>query len=179
MYVHEMGHLSAARRLGIPVSNPMFVPGVGAFVRLQLHGVSPREDARLGLAGPIWGCVASLIAYGIGFTLGSPLFMAIAHASAWLNLFNLMPVWSLDGGRGFNGMSRGDRWIATASLGAAWLISGDALVLVLLVIAAAQAWRLRARSDPPADRMPLLQYVGLALALSAIFAFSASGLSSP
>jgi Zn-dependent protease len=174
MYVHEIGHISAARQLGIPVSSPMFVPGLGAFVRLQLHGVSPREDARLGLAGPIWGCAATLVAYAIGRGTGSALFVAIAHASAWLNLFNLMPVWSLDGGRGFNGMARNHRWIAAAGLGAAWLISGDALVLALTLIAAVQAWRLGSRPDPPADRVPMLQYIGVALALSGIFALSAN-----
>ena len=54
LYIHEMGHVAALRHLGIPASLPMFLPGIGAVVRLQQHPASPSEDARIGLAGPLW-----------------------------------------------------------------------------------------------------------------------------
>jgi len=55
MYIHEMGHVAALRRYGIPASAPMFVPGLGAFVRMNRHASTVGEDARIGLAGPEWG----------------------------------------------------------------------------------------------------------------------------
>src|SRR6185369_768538 len=58
LYVHEMGHVAWLRRYGIPASAPMFVPGLGAFVRLKSHPPTPAQDARVGLAGPVWGAAA-------------------------------------------------------------------------------------------------------------------------
>ena len=55
IYIHEMGHVAALHRYGIPASAPTFIPGLGALVRLKQHPASPKEDARVGLAGPIWG----------------------------------------------------------------------------------------------------------------------------
>ncbi|HSR09007.1 MAG TPA: site-2 protease family protein, partial [Bryobacteraceae bacterium] len=55
IYVHEMGHVMALARYGIPASAPMFIPGLGAFVRLKAYPASAGEDARVGLAGPLWG----------------------------------------------------------------------------------------------------------------------------
>ena len=53
IYVHEMGHVMALARYGIPASPPMFIPGFGAFVRLKAYPASAGEDARVGLAGPL------------------------------------------------------------------------------------------------------------------------------
>ena len=83
IYVHEMGHVAALMRYGIPASAPMFIPGVGAFVRMHRAPLTPVEDARVGLAGPIWGTAAALAAFGIAQLIGSPLWMAIAHTGAF------------------------------------------------------------------------------------------------
>jgi Zn-dependent protease len=97
IYIHEMGHVAAIRRYGIAASAPMFIPGFGALVRLKQAPLGPREDARIGLAGPIWGSAAALGAWAIAVMGGGPMYAAIAHVAAWLNLFNLMPIWPLDG----------------------------------------------------------------------------------
>src|SRR5207244_8518739 len=55
IYIHEMGHVQALTRYGIKATAPMFIPGVGAFIRLKQYPTDRREDARVGLAGPIWG----------------------------------------------------------------------------------------------------------------------------
>jgi Zn-dependent protease len=164
IYVHEMGHVAALRRYGIAASAPMFIPGVGAFVRMKQRPVDPREDARIGLAGPIWGLGATLVAYAAAVATGGALWMAIAHVSAWLNLFNLLPIWQLDGGRGFAALSKEQRWAATAAIGAGWFICGDGLLLLLMIVAFVRA----AASEAPAapDNGALGQYVGLVLALS-------------
>ena len=121
IYVHEMGHVIALRRHGIRAGGPMFIPGLGALVRLKQQVVSAREDAEIGLAGPIYGMGAALVALGLWYITGMPIFAAIASAGAWLNLFNLIPIYPLDGGRGFHAMSRPQKFIAAAAVGAACL----------------------------------------------------------
>ena len=166
IYVHEMGHVAALRRFGIPASAPMFIPGIGAFVRLNQRPASPREDARVGLAGPIWGLGAAVAAYGIYRWTGWPIWAAIARVGAWINLFNLLPVWQLDGGRGFHALSRGQRIAAAAALAAMWVVTKEGLLILLLLAAGFRAFG--AQSVERGDRVALAQYVLLVVALSAM-----------
>ncbi|HXX92219.1 MAG TPA: site-2 protease family protein, partial [Planctomycetota bacterium] len=127
MYIHEMGHVAKIRSLGIKADAPMFIPGLGAFVRLQQHIESPVDDARIGLAGPIWGLAAAIAAFGAYFATESPVWAAIGRMGAVVNLFNLIPVWQLDGGRGFRSLTRLQRWAATAVVGGALFFSGEGM----------------------------------------------------
>jgi Zn-dependent protease len=164
IYVHEMGHVAALRRFGIQATAPMFVPGLGALIRLRQHPANPREDARIGLAGPLWGCGAAAAAY-LGFVLGwGPLWAAVARFGAWVNLFNLLPIWQLDGGRAFRALSRQQRLLAVAALAALWALSREGLLLLLLIAAGAQALRRDAPEQP--DHVALAEYVLLAAALT-------------
>lgn len=164
IYVHEMGHVAALRRFGIQATAPMFIPGLGALIRLRQRPANPREDARIGLAGPIWGCAAAAVAY-LAFVLGGgPLWAAVARFGAWVNLFNLLPLWQLDGGRAFRALSRPQRLLAAAALAALWAWSREGLLLLLLIAAGAQAFRRDAPEQ--ADRIALAQYVFLAAALT-------------
>src|SRR3989475_7787557 len=95
----------------------MFIPGVGAFIRLKQYPTDRREDARVGLAGPVWGAGAAAAAYAVYFATHAGIWGAIAHVGAFINLFNLVPVWQLDGGRGFRALTRPQRWIATGVIG--------------------------------------------------------------
>src|SRR6266571_1294423 len=72
IYVHEMGHVQALQRYGIKATAPMFIPGVGAVVRLKQYPASPREDARVGLAGPLWGLGAAAVASFAGRAAETP-----------------------------------------------------------------------------------------------------------
>jgi Zn-dependent protease len=156
--------VAALRRFGIQATAPMFVPGLGALIRLRQHPANPREDARIGLAGPLWGCGAAAVAY-LGFVLGwGPLWAAVARFGAWVNLFNLLPVWQLDGGRAFRALSRQQRLLAVAALAALWALSREGLLLLLLIAAAAQALRRDAPEQP--DHVALAEYVLLAAALT-------------
>lgn len=166
IYVHEMGHVQALQRYGIKATAPMFIPGVGALVRLKQYPADRREDARVGLAGPIWGLAAAVVAYAVYRVTGSGLWGAIAHFGAWVNLFNLVPVWQLDGGRGFRALTRPQRWIAVAVIAATWFLTGEGLLALLGVAAAANAG-LAAPADAP-DRTALLQYSFLVVVLGAM-----------
>jgi Zn-dependent protease len=135
IYIHEMGHVSALRHYGIAASAPMFIPFLGAFVRLRQYPPDVRADARVGLAGPIWGLAAALTAYAIFLTTHADIWGAIAKTAGFLNLFNLIPVWQLDGGRGFRALSRIERWIILAVMLLVWWLTSQGL-LVLLALGA-------------------------------------------
>lgn len=104
--------------------------------RVRRHRAAPpgagvADRARIGLAGPRWGLAASLVAAMLGFVLHAPVLLAVARVSAWINLFNLLPFGSLDGGRGFRAMSRPGRWLACLALLVTWLATKDGLVLLI------------------------------------------------
>jgi Zn-dependent protease len=176
MYVHEMGHVAALQRLGIRATAPMFVPGLGAFVRLEQYPADAHEDARVGLAGPVWGLGAALVAFAAWRATGAAYWGAIAHAAAWLNLFNLLPVWQLDGSRGVRALSRPQRWLAVAGMAGAFWLTGEGL-LVLLLLAA--GWRAMGSEAGPGDRRALLELMGLVAVLSALCIIELPGLASP
>jgi Zn-dependent protease len=166
IYVHEMGHVAALRRFGFRTTAPMFIPGLGAVIRLRQHPVNPVENARIGLAGPLWGLGAALAALGVYLVSEWPSWLAIAHVGAWINLFNLIPIWQLDGGRGFSSLSRPQRWLAVAAIAATWFFTGETLLLVLLIAGCFQAVQVTAPPKP--DRLGLIQYVALVAALSGL-----------
>jgi Zn-dependent protease len=169
-YIHEMGHVAALTRLGISASAPMFIPGFGAYVRLQEYPATRAEDARVGLAGPIWGVTSGVIALALGLALPSPFFLAVAHITAVINLFNLVPVWQLDGGRGFNALTRGQRWMIVAISGAGWWAAHDFL---FAIVAFAGIFR-ALQSDAPAeeDWSALATFAALLAVIAAVVYFA-------
>ena len=166
IYVHEMGHVHAIRRLGMAASAPMFIPGFGALIRLQAQYMTPREDARIGLAGPIWGLGAAIVAELLGVAFQSPACLVIAHLGAWINLFNLTPVWSLDGARGFHALRRRERIIATAIFAAAWLPISPGIAL--LAVCAGIYGVTRPNEPAETDWRAFWEYVWLCATLAAL-----------
>lgn len=138
IYIHEMGHVSALRRFGFKATAPMFIPGVGALVRLQQHPTNPIEDSRIGLAGPIWGLGATVAAYACFLIFQAASFGAIAKFSAWINLFNLLPLSPLDGGRGFRSLTRLQRILAAVVIATMAFGTQEGLLILLLVMAIVQ-----------------------------------------
>jgi len=164
IYIHEMGHVMALRKYNIAASAPMFIPFVGAIVRMRQYPHDVGEDARVGLAGPIWGLGSAVAAWLAAITTGLPIWYAIAHTAAWLNLFNLLPIWQLDGGRGFRALTRKQRGIAAAAAVAMWALTHQT---ILLLIALGAGYRLFSRDYPAEDdNIVLMQYVGLIVLLS-------------
>lgn len=165
IYIHEMGHVFALRRLGLAASAPMFIPGFGALIRLQAQYMTPREDARIGLAGPIWGLGAALFAAVLGLAFQAPACLVVAHWGAWINLFNLTPVWSLDGARGFHALRCRERIIAAVVFAAAWLPINPGIALLA---AGAGLYGITRPNEPATtDRRAFWEYLALCVALAA------------
>ena len=97
--VHELGHVLQARREGLDASAPLFIPFLGAAIALKELPKDAGVEARVGLAGPIIGTLGTCVAVAIWQITGEELFQALAFVGFFLNLFNLAPVWQLDGGR--------------------------------------------------------------------------------
>lgn len=166
IYIHEMGHVAMLRQYGIPATAPMFLPGVGAVIRSRFYPKDVIAQARVGLAGPMWGLGAALICYLVYVLTGLQAWGALAEIGAWINLFNLTPVWQLDGAHGFKALSRQQRWVAAAAVAGAWVISTKGLLVLLLIFAVLAALRRDAPDEP--DRRTLLEYVILIAALTAL-----------
>jgi Zn-dependent protease len=176
IYVHEMGHVAALSRLGIRASAPMFVPGLGAMVRLKEYPASPREDARVGLAGPVWGLAAAALTYAAFLGTGWPPLAAIARIAAWINILNLIPVWQLDGARGFRALSRSQRWTCVGVTALMWLASAEILLGLVLAVAVFRAFGRDCPEQP--DRRTLMEFVLLLVGLSLLCMISVPGVAS-
>ena len=150
IYIHEMGHVFVLQQLGLAASPPIFIPGLGAFVALKESPPTPHADARVGLAGPVWGLGSALVAYGAFFATGNRDFGGIAQFTGLMNLFNLAPVWQLDGSRGMHALSRAERWIVVVAIAIAFWLTRQRLLLLVGIIAIYRAFD----KDAPAERDP-------------------------
>ena len=166
IYVHEIGHVVALKRLGIAASSPMFIPGFGAVVRMKGYPIDADEEAQVGLAGPRWGLGISLVVFLAARLMHSDALGAIAKVSAWLNLFNLIPIPPLDGGRGFRALGNRQRLLCAAVLGAVYAFSKQGFVGVIALIALFRSFE--QRKDAHANTRVLIEYVGLAIMLSVL-----------
>jgi Zn-dependent protease len=175
MFVHEMGHYVAARQCGLNVGAPAFIPFVGAWINLKEQPRDVRTEAYVAAAGPLVGTVAAVAVYLWGRWTESALLLAIAYAGLFLNLFNLLPISPLDGGR-ITAIISPRIWLIGAPVMLAMLFYRPSPVLAIIAIIAfpqlIKAWRY----DPKAPEnlayygVPLqakLEYGGLYLALTA------------
>lgn len=133
IYVHEMGHVFMMRRYGVEASAPMFIPGLGAYVRGKQPIADAYQDARVGLAGPRFGLGASLVAFAIGKLGGGNYWLALAQLSALINLFNLLPLGPFDGERAFRALDRRQQFSLALALGLGWYVSHQAIVGVVAI----------------------------------------------
>lgn len=131
--VHECGHLIAARRLGLKVGAPVFIPFMGAFIALKEAPKNAWVEAQVGIGGPLLGSVGAGVCEGLNLLTGNPLFRALAYSGLVLNLFNLMPIGFLDGGRIVTALSPW-LWVAGFCLLAALVFSHPNFLLVLILL---------------------------------------------
>jgi Zn-dependent protease len=104
--LHEMGHFIEIKRRGLPAEMPVFLPGLGAYVRWTALGVSKQTRAYVSLAGPMAGCLGAVACALIWLKTGDALWLGLASLSAMLNVLNLIPIWVLDGSQAIIALNR-------------------------------------------------------------------------
>jgi len=177
LLVHEMGHVIQLRREGIKASAPMFIPFVGALVAMKEMPKDAAAEARVGLAGPVIGSLGALVPLGIYALTGNELFQALAFVGFFLNLFNLLPVLPLDGGRAMAALSPALWLVGFALLIAVMVLYPNPIMLLIVLLGGFETYRRwKARKEPGAQeyhrvsRGTRLRVAGVYLGLAALLA---------
>jgi Zn-dependent protease len=141
LLVHEMGHVIQLRREGIKASAPMFIPFLGAVISAKSLGRNALAEARVGLAGPILGSLGSAACIVIWHATGNHIWQALAFTGFFLNLFNLLPVVPLDGGRAMAAMAPWMWFVGFAAMVPLAFIFPNPVIFVILVFAGYETFR--------------------------------------
>jgi Zn-dependent protease len=176
LLVHELGHVIEARRQGLPASAPMFIPFLGALITLKQMPEDAWKEARVALAGPIVGSIGAALCWVAGVALDSDLLRALAFFGFIINLFNLLPVYPLDGGRASEALHPIVWVVGLAGLVALTIISPNPILILILLFGGMQMWeRWKNRHHPERQAFYRIKgwqrvavavvYLGLAVAL--------------
>ena len=141
LFVHEMGHVLAAKREGVSASAPMFVPMMGAMIALRELPKNAWVEAKIGLAGPIVGSLGAALLYAIGRFEDSRLIMAAAYFGFFLNLLNLMPITPLDGGRAVAALHPYVWFLGIGGLAVVFFRWPNFIILLILLLGSMDAYR--------------------------------------
>jgi Zn-dependent protease len=141
LMVHELGHVFQLRREGIKASWPMFIPFMGAVITARSLGDNALAEARVGLAGPILGSLGSAACILIWQATGNDIWRALAFTGFFLNLFNLLPVVPLDGGRAMAAMAPWMWFVGFVGLIALAFIFPNPVILIIILFGGLETWR--------------------------------------
>ena len=176
LLIHELGHGLQMKRGGIPMTAPVFIPFMGAVIGMKQMPKNAAAEARVGLAGPVIGSLACLVPLGLYAATGNNLFRALAFTGFFINLFNLLPVVPLDGGRAMAAISPVMWIVGFAGLVVAAILFPNPIIFIIVLFAGFEAWRrFKLRKSPEhqayhdvskGTRFAVAAvYLGLALAL--------------
>jgi len=141
LFVHEMGHYIQLRREGVKPSGMLFIPFLGAAIGARSLGGNALAEARVGLAGPVLGTLGAAALIPLYEATGNEMFKALAFVGFFLNLFNLLPVVPLDGGRAMAALAP---WTWFVGLGAVAVLAftfPNPIILLILLFAAFETYR--------------------------------------
>jgi len=175
LFVHEMGHAIAMRQQGVPASAPVFIPFVGAVIAMRGMPRNAWVEAVVGIGGPVLGTVGAGVCLVAGFATGAPFWFALASTGFMLNLFNMIPISPLDGGRVVGVVSRW-LWAVGFAVGiAVFVVTHSPLLLGILVIGAVQLYRSMRAPNPAYYDVPAFQRVTMGAAYFGLLAAMALG----
>ena len=140
IFVHEMGHYLAAKKRNLNVGVPTFIPFVGAWIQLKEQPMDAETEAFVGIAGPMLGSAGAFVCYLFAIDSGSHLMLALAYAGFVLNLFNLIPVSPLDGGRIVSVISPRIWFLGFPMLVALFIWRPSPLLILIAIFALPQLW---------------------------------------
>ncbi len=141
LFIHEMGHYIQLRREGVKPSGMVFIPFLGAAVATRSLGGSALAEARVGLAGPILGSLACLVPAAIWLATGEEFWQALAFTGFFLNLFNLVPVVPLDGGRAMAAMAPWMWFVGFGAMVALLFIAPNPILILIVLLGGMETWR--------------------------------------
>jgi Zn-dependent protease len=164
--VHELGHYIDIRRRGLPADMPVFLPGLGAYVRWDALGVTRQTRAAVSLAGPLAGFVGAAVCAYLWHRTGYGLWAVLARVSAVLNILNLTPIWILDGAKAADALSKAERFVLLAVTLVLWAYLSQGL---FFLVAAGIVYRLFTKDLPPIPNPQIaVYYASLLIGLAAI-----------
>ena len=149
LFVHEMGHVLEAKRQGLPVSAPLFIPFLGAAIQMKRMPQSAWHEALNGIAGPILGSAGAAACWALGEYLDSRPLIALAFLGFFINLFNLIPFLPLDGGRIAVAIHPGIVAVGLVALIGLVVVRPNPILILILIVGGMETWRRwQARNHP-------------------------------
>jgi Zn-dependent protease len=148
IFVHELGHVLELRRQGVPASAPLFIPFLGAVIGMKELPDDAWKEARVALAGPILGSVGAAACWVAGEVTGSEVLMGLAFVGFLLNLFNLIPIVPLDGGRAAGALHPAIWFLGLLLMVGLVVVNPNPLLLIIVILGGLDLWsRWRARGE--------------------------------
>jgi Zn-dependent protease len=141
IFIHELGHVLELRRQGVPASAPLFIPFLGAVIGMKQLPDDAWKEARVALAGPILGSVGAVAFLVAAEAADSDLLMALAFVGFFLNLFNLIPIVPLDGGRAVAALHPAVWLLGLLLMVGLAVVSPNPILIIIVVIGALELWR--------------------------------------
>jgi Zn-dependent protease len=139
--VHELGHVIELRRQGVPASAPLFIPFLGAVIGMKELPDDAWKEARVALAGPILGSVGAAACWVAAEITGSELLMGLAFVGFFLNLFNLIPIVPLDGGRAAGALHPVLWFVGLLMMVGLVVLNPNPLLLIIVLLGGLDLWR--------------------------------------
>ena len=153
IFVHEMGHVLELRRQGVPASAPLFIPFLGAFVGLKQLPENAWKEAQVALAGPILGSLGALAVYLAGVAYDSRFLKALAFVGFLINLFNLLPIVPLDGGRAVAALHPAIWLVGLGGLVVLEIYRPTPILPIIILLGGLELWRRwQTRNHPESAR---------------------------
>jgi Zn-dependent protease len=141
IFIHEIGHVIELRRQGVPASAPLFIPFLGAVIGMKQLPDDAWKEARVALAGPILGSIGAVAFLVAAEVADSDLLMALAFVGFFLNLFNLIPIVPLDGGRAVAALHPAVWLLGLLLMVGLVVVSPNPILVIIVIIGALELWR--------------------------------------
>jgi Zn-dependent protease len=181
IFIHELGHVLELRRQGVPASAPLFIPFLGAVVGMKQLPDDAWKEAQVALAGPILGSIGAAAVWIAGEALHSDFLVALAFVGFFINLFNLLPIVPLDGGRAISAVHPAFWLAGLIGLAVLAYLRPNPILIIVLVLGALELWRRwQERKSPAAAayyRVRPWQRVTVAVTYGALVVLLALGMS--
>ena len=141
IFVHELGHVIELRRQGVPASAPLFIPFLGAVIGMKQLPDDAWKEARVALAGPILGSVGAAAFWIAGEAADSDVLIGLAFVGFFLNLFNLIPIVPLDGGRAAAALHPAVWFVGLVIMVGLLVVSPNPILILIVILGGLDLWR--------------------------------------